>query len=94
MNRPQSSRLKDWEDPPGEARPVARWWWPGGSVEAEGLKEPSEIDRQCGLWSRGGPAAFAWSRRRGVRGGSEAEKRRDAGVLRSPCPGRRRGEGK
>ena len=21
-----------WQDPPRAARPVARWWWPGGSV--------------------------------------------------------------
>lgn len=23
----------DWETPPRDSRPLARWWWPGGSVE-------------------------------------------------------------
>ena len=28
----------DWKSPPREYRPIARWWWPGGSVEAEKLQ--------------------------------------------------------
>ncbi len=32
--------LADWENPPREMRPVARWWWPGGSVE------PAQLERQ------------------------------------------------
>ena len=32
--------LADWENPPRELRPVARWWWPGGSVE------PAQLARQ------------------------------------------------
>ncbi|MHA7838520.1 MAG: hypothetical protein ACX98W_13775, partial [bacterium] len=27
-----------WNDPPSEAKPRARWWWPGGSVEPEVLR--------------------------------------------------------
>jgi len=30
--------LSAWQAPPPEARPVARWWWPGGSVEAEAVE--------------------------------------------------------
>ena len=29
--------LADWLDPPAEARPTARWWWPGGSVDEAGM---------------------------------------------------------
>jgi hypothetical protein len=28
-----------WNEPPRSARPVARWWWPGGSVEAPQLEK-------------------------------------------------------
>jgi len=31
--------LAAWLDPPSEMRPVARWWWPGGSVDLEGLRD-------------------------------------------------------
>jgi len=27
--------LAEWQAPPRDARPVARWWWPGGSVKAD-----------------------------------------------------------
>jgi hypothetical protein len=38
--------LADWEDPPRAARPVARWWWPGGSVEAAVIeRELARIER-------------------------------------------------
>jgi hypothetical protein len=30
--------VADWEDPPRETRPVARWWWPGGSVEPQSVE--------------------------------------------------------
>lgn len=34
-----------WENPPLAFRPVARWWWPGGSVEADAVREQlSEIE--------------------------------------------------
>jgi hypothetical protein len=27
-----------WNAPPGTARPVVRWWWPGGAVDEAGIK--------------------------------------------------------
>ena len=38
-----------WQDPPREARPVARWWWPGGSVDAEGLRSHLQQIRDAGF---------------------------------------------
>jgi hypothetical protein len=36
----------DWDDPPRGTRPVARWWWPGGSVEATVIeRELARIER-------------------------------------------------
>ena len=34
--------ILEWQEPPRDARPVARWWWPGGSVE------PHVVERQLG----------------------------------------------
>lgn len=31
--------LSHWENPPQEARPVARWWWPGGSTEPAAITQ-------------------------------------------------------
>ena len=30
--------LAAWQDPARDMRPVARWWWPGGSVDPQGLE--------------------------------------------------------
>ena len=27
-----------WQAPPVEARPIVRWWWPGGSVDEVGIR--------------------------------------------------------
>lgn len=40
--------IADWRDPPRDARPVARWWWPGGSVDAD------VVTRQLRLIERAG----------------------------------------
>ena len=40
--------LDDWLSPPRDAKPVARWWWPGGSVEND------VIDEQLTLIARAG----------------------------------------
>ena len=32
-----------WRSPPQEARPVARWWWPGGAVDEAGIR--AELQR-------------------------------------------------
>ena len=34
---PEPIPREAWREPPRELRPVARWWWPGGSVEVEVL---------------------------------------------------------
>jgi len=41
--------LAAWQDPPPEARPVARWWWPGGSVEPEGLRQQLASIKSAGF---------------------------------------------
>ena len=41
--------LADWENPPGEARPMARWWWPGGSVDTVSLKEQLALIEEAGF---------------------------------------------
>ena len=37
-----------WSDPPFSARPVARWWWPGGAVDAAGIKSELRRMRDAG----------------------------------------------
>ena len=41
--------LADWENPPREARPMARWWWPGGSVEPVVLKKQLALIEEAGF---------------------------------------------
>ena len=38
-----------WNDPPREARPVARWWWPGGSVDPQRLELQLRQIQQAGF---------------------------------------------
>ncbi|MBW2275529.1 MAG: hypothetical protein JRG96_19890, partial [Deltaproteobacteria bacterium] len=38
-----------WQDPPRELRPVARWWWPGGSVEAAALARQLQQMKDAGF---------------------------------------------
>ena len=39
----------DWRDPPMEARPMARWWWPGGSVREEAMVEQLALIQRAGF---------------------------------------------
>jgi len=41
--------LELWRDPPREVRPQTRWWWPGGSVEPERLKEQLRSIERAGF---------------------------------------------
>lgn len=41
--------LAAWMHPPDEARPLARWWWPGGSVKRPLLKAQLEAIRAAGF---------------------------------------------
>ena len=41
--------LAAWNEPPREARPVARWWWPGGSVEPAVLEDQLRQIRAAGF---------------------------------------------
>lgn len=36
-------------DPPRAARPVARWWWPGGAVDEAGIRDELERIRDAGF---------------------------------------------
>jgi len=41
--------LAAWQEPPQGVRPVARWWWPGGSVEPEVLRRQLAAIRAAGF---------------------------------------------
>jgi len=41
--------LAAWNEPPREARPVARWWWPGGSVDPAVLENQLRQIRAAGF---------------------------------------------
>ncbi len=38
-----------WQDPPRDARPVARWWWPGDSVEPKTLRSQLQRIKAAGF---------------------------------------------
>jgi hypothetical protein len=38
-----------WRSPPAEARPVARWWWPGGAVDEAGIRAELQRIRAAGF---------------------------------------------
>jgi len=38
-----------WRNPPTEARPVARWWWPGGAVDEAGIRAALERIHSAGF---------------------------------------------
>jgi hypothetical protein len=38
-----------WRDPALDMRPLARWWWPGGSVEARDLRNQLERIKDAGF---------------------------------------------
>ncbi len=38
-----------WREPPADSRPVARWWWPGGAVDEEGIAGELERIRAAGF---------------------------------------------
>lgn len=41
-SRPPVIALEQWSNPRAEHRPVARWWWPGGSVDPQVVEEQLE----------------------------------------------------
>ncbi|MDG2335951.1 MAG: glycosyl hydrolase [Myxococcota bacterium] len=41
--------LAEWSEPPRDARPTARWWWPGGSVEPGKVRRQLEAIRRAGF---------------------------------------------
>ena len=40
---------RDWDAPPSAARPVARWWWPGGAVDEAGIRAELRRIRAAGF---------------------------------------------
>ena len=38
-----------WGEPPSDVRPVARWWWPGGSVDAQVLEGQLQEIKEAGF---------------------------------------------
>jgi hypothetical protein len=40
---------EDWRAPPAAARPVARWWWPGGAVDEAGIRAELQRIRAAGF---------------------------------------------
>jgi hypothetical protein len=38
-----------WNEPPRDVRPVARWWWPGGSVDAQVLQSQLQEIEEAGF---------------------------------------------
>jgi hypothetical protein len=41
--------IEDWKAPALEMRPLTRWWWPGGSVEVQGLRDQLEQIKSAGF---------------------------------------------
>jgi len=41
--------LEQWQDPPAEARPYTRWWWPGGAVEEGVIRREMQRFNQTGF---------------------------------------------
>jgi hypothetical protein len=41
--------LSDWRAPPHWARPIARWWWPGGSVDPEVIEQQIRLMAAAGF---------------------------------------------
>ena len=40
----------DWDKPPRDVKPLARWWWPGGSVEKDKCEAQLKLlAEMCGL---------------------------------------------
>ena len=48
-DKPWAVDLSSFETPPDEARPIARWWWPGGSVSTEQLSLELTALRDAGF---------------------------------------------
>ena len=43
--------LEDWENPPRDNKPIARWWWPGGSVDKETCERHLRFLKETGFGS-------------------------------------------
>ncbi len=41
--------IAGWQDPPRSVRPVARWWWPGGSVDPQVLERQLKQIKEAGF---------------------------------------------
>ena len=41
--------IAGWQNPPRDVRPVARWWWPGGSVEPQVLERQLQQIKDAGF---------------------------------------------
>ena len=41
--------IASWQDPPRSVRPVARWWWPGGSVDPQVLERQLKQIKEAGF---------------------------------------------
>ncbi len=46
---PEIFSKRAWDDPPRDARPVARWWWPGGSVDRDAIDAQLEAIAAAGF---------------------------------------------
>jgi hypothetical protein len=48
-SRDEPIPISEWRSPPRDARPVARWWWPGGSVEPDVVVHQLQLIVQAGF---------------------------------------------
>ncbi|SVD12582.1 uncharacterized protein METZ01_LOCUS365436, partial [marine metagenome] len=48
-DEPWALDLSSFETPPDDARPIARWWWPGGSVSTEQMSRELTAFRDAGF---------------------------------------------
>lgn len=44
-------KTEEWNDPPRDCKPLARWWWPGGSVSKVTCEKQLELLQQSGFGS-------------------------------------------
>jgi hypothetical protein len=49
QEKPGNRLRADFENPPASARPMVRWWWPGGDVTDEEIARELRIIKEAGL---------------------------------------------